>query len=310
MPSSGKDAKRLSNLPAANGTNNVYFIKQSTYNKLRDSINFISTGGTGNPSKKKLGKRPLGTADGTIAAFTAVEIIDAVVDPHESDENAAEYAYVHSFNIQPTTEESINEKAVAILQRGALDQAPSPIVLSGVSSAYLKVNDVGHGYAKTTNVAGQLETTNEKTVIRVLDAKEEGENKLCKVLLGGGQANPVMRPVDLEKVGGTQGTRDTEPSWRYDVYLAEERLDEDREAILTDIDPTDSPHQWVRHLGQMTIADFGIAWLNTDNEWEVTWINEQLIAAECVPVLDPEGNAITLLDLEERIEALEAAGGD
>jgi hypothetical protein len=99
--------------------------------------------------------------------------------------------------------------------------------------------------------------------------------------LGGGGGEGVAIPLDLVKVGGSQGDSTSKPSWTYDVFDARERNDAGRAAIATAVDPTEDPHQWVRHLGQMTIADFGWGWYNPDNELEVTWINEILIAAAC-----------------------------
>ncbi len=99
--------------------------------------------------------------------------------------------------------------------------------------------------------------------------------------LGGGGGGGVMVPVDLVQVGGAQGTQTTAATWTYDVFRADER-GTGPTALETAVDPTAAPSNWVRHLGHMSAATFGLAYYNVDGNLELTWINEQTITAECV----------------------------
>lgn len=131
--------------------------------------------------------------------------------------------------------------------------------------------------------AGVLTGTNTDTGLPIFwNNGTSGESMAFVGLnLGGGGGGGVMIPVDLVQAGGSQGTQTTAPSWTYDVFRADER-GTGPTAILTAVDPTASPNNWVRHLGQMTAATFGLAYYNTDGNLELTWINEQAITAECV----------------------------
>ena len=137
-------------------------------------------------------------------------------------------------------------------------------------------------YCDSNDVAspGVLTATDSKTGVPIFwNAGTAGEN-LAFVGVNFGAHRGVFA-VDLTQVGGAQGTQTTSPTWTYDVFDAMDR-GTGPTALETGVDPTASPHNWVRHLGQMAAATFGLAYYNADGDLELTWINEILIAAECV----------------------------
>lgn len=96
---------------------------------------------------------------------------------------------------------------------------------------------------------------------------------------------PIV-PIELTKVEGEQGTSDSKPTWRYDVAIVDGL--EEPKTVLEGTDPTADPHHWVRNVGEMTEATFGLAYRilkdpppESEDEdpydYEITWINEQMI---------------------------------
>jgi hypothetical protein len=288
--------QRNNQLPSPQGQGNLLLIKQKTYEKIREAANFSSSGEAGKPIKTKIGSRVMGVrTDQAVTSFTAVKIKKATSDPG-NNANKDYYKQIHIFEIEDTAASSIYDDVIGITQRAVGQREPVSIVVSGMTTAKVNVTDLAHKYAKTTSTAGELESTDEKTVIRIVDAQNTGSESLCKVLLGAGsgQKGPIF-PVQLEQVGGSQGDGTTMPSWTYDVTIVDGQ--DAGDVILTAVDPTAAPHHWRRHIGQMAPATFGLVWRKDSAsgeeqyEYEITWINEILIAAICEeePAPDPGG---------------------
>jgi len=138
--------------------------------------------------------------------------------------------------------------------------------------------------ADGSTTAGTAPLTNDDTGLRVIWSDGTSGDSLALVavnLAGSGNGIAPMIPVDLTQVGGSQGDNTASASWTYDVFLASER-GTGPTAILTGVDPTSSPHQFRRpNLGQMEKATFGWVWQLADDSYEIGWINEAIIAAEC-----------------------------
>lgn len=82
-------------------------------------------------------------------------------------------------------------------------------------------------------------------------------------------------PITLTQTGGAQGDEDSPATWTYGVS------DLNGKELGTAVDPTASPHKWVRPgAGQMSSATFGYAHWN-GTELVIGWINEQLIQEKC-----------------------------
>jgi hypothetical protein len=130
--------------------------------------------------------------DQAVTSFTAVKIKKATSDPG-NNANKDYYKQIHIFEIEDTAASSIDDDVIGITQRAAGQGEPVKIVVSGMTTAKVNVTNLAHKYAKTTATAGELESTDEKTVIRIVDAQNTGSESLCKVLLGAGAAAGVIQ---------------------------------------------------------------------------------------------------------------------
>lgn len=91
---------------------------------------------------------------------------------------------------------------------------------------------------------------------------------------------PGIQPVLLSTDGGINGTESTPPTWTYTV------MNRYGQNLLTGVDPTASPHHWVRMpVGEYVgPATYGYAEKNGVN-WELGWLNEFPSSEQCVPGL-------------------------
>ncbi len=129
--------------------------------------------------------------------------------------------------------------------------------------------------------AGAVKATHTDTGKKIHWHDQAAATSMAFVSLNmGGGTGGAMIPVDLVQVGGSQGNASVTASWTYDVFLASER-GTGPTAILTGVDPSSTPHQWRRHTGQMQSATHGYAYKNVNNDYEIGWINEVIITAEC-----------------------------
>lgn len=89
---------------------------------------------------------------------------------------------------------------------------------------------------------------------------------------------PVVFPVELTQVGGSNGTAGGPATWTYDITSAIGVT----ATLATAVDPTSGVHKWVRpEVGAMQDATFGLAYRTTSGSVALTWTNEQISASPC-----------------------------
>lgn len=183
--------------------------------------------------------------------------------------------------LAPDTKDSTIAVALEPIKSGDYGR----ICLAGACVANVEIPD-GSTYKyydiKEFTAAGAVKGTDIDTGRRILWHDTSAGTELAYVALNlGGGADGTFVPIDLTQVGGAQGTNLVEASWTYDVFRADER-GTGPTAILTDIDPVSGTHKFRRpNLGQMAKATHGYAYMNVDGDYEICWINEALIVAEC-----------------------------
>lgn len=284
-----------------------------TYRQIQSALNRINTGSRNGsmPSYQGDGaviQRASNATDQVIPFGTIVEFTDPIPTT-----GTGPYEHQSKFEFKPA-EDPIQDKSIGITLEAVPGGKYGRIVIYGMATLKgAAVTNANHKYMGISG-SGAMESQQDPTAIKIMHADGTGTLDQMKVFLGaggGGGGGGLMIPVDMVRVGGTQGTGTTKPSWTYDVYLAQERGNSPQ-PILSGVDPTTNPHQWVRHLGQMTEADFGIAWQNPSDQWELTWINEQTIAAECKddtgtpPGTGTGTTTMTVDTLANKVKALEA----
>jgi len=82
-----------------------------------------------------------------------------------------------------------------------------------------------------------------------------------------------MFPIELTQTGGAQGAP---PTWTYTVKDAVTGLQ-----LGTAVNPTASPHRYVRPAYYMDAADYGTAYFNTSGTLSIMWINEKAQTLVC-----------------------------
>jgi len=180
----GKDAKKSVSLPKTSGSSSILFLKKGTYEKIRESANFMSSGGAAKNAKTKLASRVIGIYKGEdLDSFTAVSLKDCVVDPEDGD-NAAEYKHTHLFNLEKVTSSSSSDQIVGVLQTPATDGEPVTIVVSGITTAKVNVSSEDHKYVSTSSDGSGFSSSSKATAIRLVDAQSTGADTLCKIYLG------------------------------------------------------------------------------------------------------------------------------
>ncbi len=223
----------------------------------------------------------LAKADGDIERGDWLVITGVAIDS-DNNEN------LFNFDPRPTVkaiEDTDEDVTLAVALENIKDGKYGRICVTGCCIAKVSFPDSDpYKFCNVNEVAspGVLEPTNNDTGTAIFWHNQTAGESMAFVGLNLGTGKGSVFPVDLTQVGGTQGSETDRPSWTYDVFRADERGTSPT-ALETAVDPTDAPHNWVRHLGQMSAATFGLAFYNTDDELELTWVNEILIAAECPP---------------------------
>lgn len=83
--------------------------------------------------------------------------------------------------------------------------------------------------------------------------------------------------VDFVKVGGEDGTADTQATWKYKVLRYGMT-----EVIHAGLDPGQSPHKFHRqNIGSVKPGDFGKAFYDYQGNLIVMWINESINFSLC-----------------------------
>lgn len=79
----------------------------------------------------------------------------------------------------------------------------------------------------------------------------------------------VLFPVTLAQTGGADGTNAAAATWTYTVTDVRQSVE-----LGTSVDPTASPHKWVRDIGPMAKATAGLAYWSSPGTFVLTWLNE------------------------------------
>ena len=98
--------------------------------------------------------------------------------------------------------------------------------------------------------------------------------------------------VDMEQVGGDQGTEEVQASWTYDVYRHGNSDTPLAEGVAFD-GSADSPHDYRRQgLGEVGAATRGMAYYNSDGDLAIYHCNEDDLVGPCEDAGDnvTEGN--------------------
>jgi hypothetical protein len=183
--------------------------------------------------------------------------------------------------------------AIGITREGAPQTGDfARIITGGVATLFVnEIKDITHRYIGVEDPS-RVVTSDEPSPIKIIyiaaDIANGDTDVHVKVMLsqGGGGSGGVAIPLRMTKDGGSQGTGSDMPTF---TYLVENWLTGDFYYINED--PTAVPHQWVRHIGQMTEATFGWGFYDSTNNdvLTITWINEQMIAAICEEEQPPGG---------------------
>ena len=255
-------------------------LSPATYRTIRDAVNQIMVnkrpGGNqlGNFGDGSLVLRLKNTTGATRPRFSPVQ-----VGAHNAPHGTPAFDKQNKFAFYPADQNTLPEFVLGVTLESIPNLNYGRVMILGITSLTTYVNSLLDGFVKI-EANGQAVTTTEPTSVRVIDpGPNAGGETIIKVMVGGGGGggSPIV-PVILSKSGGVQGTGTTAPTWTYNVELATNPGTN----VMTNVDPTVSPHHWVRHLGQMSEANFGLAW-STNGTYELTWINEQTITAECLP---------------------------
>jgi len=155
----------------------------------------------------------------------------------------------------------------------------------------VKVDDAGQGGLRTAEIVhgstDHLELIGYGSAAIVYRPGGAGA-EWCVVKLG---TAPVYFPVELQASGGAQGTDSTPATWRYNV------LDVGQRVLLTNIDPTVSPHQARRpDWGAVNQATAGVA----------TILSDQVIVALTDEVWQPDLKYEELSQLQSQLAALQS----
>ena len=112
------------------------------------------------------------------------------------------------------------------------------------------------------------------TILGVVDAS----NDIVRVHVRPPGAMSGMIPLDVVAATspGSQGTSTTKATWAYDFT---ESISGD--SFRTGLDPTTGVHKWVRHVGQIEQADFGMGYNDATDGNVVVWVNEVIITEVC-----------------------------
>lgn len=277
-------------LPPASGSKSLV-LKSKTYNKIRG---FIETANRTTDSRQPgtNNKWPgtnstviqCGNRGDLIQAYTPVRVL-SLNNNIDINNDRLLIPYRQDRKFQASTTLNNEQPIIGVTLDAIPPNGWGQVVVLGVVCVRCEIlyqNDPADTWLKVNDTEDGLIQTFEETSIKVIEAYREGTDQYAKVLIGaGGGGTGVAIPLDLLKVGGMQGTGTSKPSWTYNVFDARERPNTDNPIYLA-VNPTIAPHHWVRHLGQMLPATFGWGYDHPSGV-EITWINEQLIAAECAP---------------------------
>lgn len=136
---------------------------------------------------------------------TVVAIGDPIVDVGDYTNDLA-YRAQHAFK---RAETDADTKKLAIMSTSLPANASkrcSRAVVSGVTVAIVDVKNLSHGFAKTTDVDGVLESTDSNTGIRILHSPAVGTTELCKVLIGIAQTEYLLGVTDQAITYNSSGT--------------------------------------------------------------------------------------------------------
>ena len=258
-------------------------IPASAYNSFADLVNKNA----GQPSSPSI-DRPL--QQGEIQGFytgglilrrfhmVSYDTVNTSVTPQDNLE-----AFHNRFILNFKLVTSVAGVPFLILSENAKPNTITRAIASGVTPVEIEVKDEDHAFAKVqTGVNASLRSVvleSADTGNAVILWKESGLGRKWAVVnitpgSSGGGTNSVI-PVTLTFLSGTAGSAFFRASYRYRVREIDGTL------LLADVNPTSAPHQWVRSIGKMAKADFGLAYLNNAGNWALAWINEVYQHAPC-----------------------------